>query len=378
MNGKFYIGQKSLSLTDYDKAAPITGVILWVDDDNCYQAGDDAGTVIENDCPYASQEMANNLLTMLNGYSYQGMSAVGARVSPTIELGDGVTVDGLYTQVAYQNVRFSTGEVVDVSAPGSEEILHEYKTEGDTTKQFSHQIAETRSQITKTAEEISLYVENAIQGLSSSFTVQLQEITGRIDGLDGNFSEISLTLDGLTVQDPSGTTLIKGSSIQTSTLYVDAANINGLIQASQLNLTGSITFGDLSSSVQGDINGAINTANDAYDLAYDNQLPSYIKSTYIDSTRVVSPTIEGGEIKGGTFANTSGSAYLEIGGSTYGDMIMWGSGNNRVFRIYDNVGGMTMSSYNNSIMNVDTTGTYPQGDWDFGGADVTGLYLRFS
>lgn len=378
MNGKFYIGQKSLSLTDYDKAAPITGVILWVDDDNCYQAGDDTGTVIENDCPYASQEMANNLLTMLNGYSYQGMSAVGARVSPTIELGDGVTVDGLYTQVAYQNVRFSTGEVVDVSAPGSEEILHEYKTEGDTTKQFSHQIAETRSQITKTAEEISLYVENAIQGLSSSFTVQLQEITGRIDGLDGNFSEISLTLDGLTVQDPSGTTLIKGSSIQTSTLYVDAANINGLIQANQLNLTGSITFGDLSSSVQGDINGAINTANDAYDLAYDNQLPSYIKSTYIDSTRVVSPTIEGGEIKGGTFANTSGSAYLEIGGSTYGDMTMWGSGNNRVFRIYDNVGGMDMSSYNNTIMNVDTTGTYPQGDWDFGGADVSGLYLRFS
>ena len=47
MNGKVFVGQKALSLTEYEKKAPISGVILWVDDENCYEAGDETGTVIE-------------------------------------------------------------------------------------------------------------------------------------------------------------------------------------------------------------------------------------------------------------------------------------------------------------------------------------------
>lgn len=301
MNGSVYVGQKALSLTEYEKTAPISGVILWVDDENCYEAGDETGTVIEQDCPYATQEMANNLLATLQGYSYQGLEANGAKVSPVAELGDGLTIGGLYTQLAYQNIRFSTGEVMDVSAPGSNETLHEYKTEGETTKQFNHQIAETRSIISKTSEEILLQVENELEGLSSSFSVQLDNITGRVNGLDGEFAELSLTLDGLTVTDSTGKTVINGSMIQTSNLYVNAANISGTLQANQINLTGAITWGDLDSDVEDRI-------NDAYNIAYDNQLPDYIKSTYIDSTRIESPEIYGGEI----YAVNGNGAYAKM------------------------------------------------------------------
>lgn len=301
MNGSVYVGQKALSLTEYEKTAPISGVILWVDDENCYEAGDETGTVIEQDCPYATQEMANNLLATLQGYSYQGLEANGAKVSPVAELGDGLTIGGLYTQLAYQNIRFSTGEVMDVAAPGSDETLHEYKTEGQTTKQFTHQIAETRSLISKTSEEILLQVENELEGLSSSFSVQLDNITGRVNGLDGEFAELSLTLDGLTVTDSTGKTVINGSMIQTSNLYVNAANISGTLQANQINLTGAITWGDLDSDVEDRI-------NDAYNTAHDNQLPDYIKSTYIDSTRIESPEIYGGEI----YAVNGNGAYAKM------------------------------------------------------------------
>lgn len=301
MNGSVYVGQKALSLTEYEKTAPISGVLLWVDDENCYKAGDETGTVIEQDCPYATQEMANNLLATLQGYSYQGLEANGAKVSPVAELGDGLTIGGLYTQLAYQNIRFSTGEVMDVSAPGSNETLHEYKTEGETTKQFNHQIAETRSIISKTSEEILLQVENELEGLSSSFSVQLDNITGRVNGLDGEFAELSLTLDGLTVTDSTGKTVINGSMIQTSNLYVNAANISGTLQANQINLTGAITWGDLDSDVEDRI-------NDAYNTAHDNQLPYYIKSTYIDSARIESPEIYGGEI----YAVNGNGAYAKM------------------------------------------------------------------
>lgn len=392
MNGSVYVGKKALSLTEYEKTAPISGVILWVDDDNCYEAGDETGTVIEQDCPYASQEMANSLLATLQGYSYQGLEASGAKVSPIAELGDGLTVDGLYTQLAYQNIRFSTGEVMDVAAPGSDETLHEYKTEGETTKQFNHQIAETRSIISKTSEEILLQVENELEGLSSSFSVQLDSITGRIDGLDGEFAELSLTLDGLTVTDSTGKTVINGSMIQTSNLYVNAANINGTLQANQINLTGAITWGDLDNSVQNDINDAISTAEDAYQLASGIELPSYIKDNYIDSTRIESPTIIAGEFYGNEFnvypqsgsqgsfnlygdtSQSSGFHMLEISyywgdgafvdfGSPAGAIARWEFGSTRFNGTTISFESGTDVSFNGAV--------------DFSRADVTGLYMVF-
>lgn len=392
MNGSVYVGQKALSLTEYEKTAPISGVILWVDDDNCYEAGDETGTVIEQDCPYASQEMANSLLATLQGYSYQGLEASGAKVSPIAELGDGLTVDGLYTQLAYQNIRFSTGEVMDVAAPGSDETLHEYKTEGQTTKQFTHQIAETKSLISKTSEEILLQVENELEGLSSSFSVQLDNITGRVNGLDGEFAELSLTLDGLTVTDSTGKTVINGSMIQTSNLYVNAANISGTLAANQINLTGAITWGDLDDSVQNDINDAISTAEDAYQIASGIELPNYIKDTYIDSARIESPTIIAGEFYGNEFnvypqsgsqgsfnlygdtSQSSGFHMLEISyywgdgafvdfGSPAGAIARWDFGTTRF-------NGTTISFEPGTNVSF-------SGDVDFSSANVTGLYMVF-
>lgn len=373
MNGSVYVGQKALSLTEYEKTAPISGVILWVDDENCYEAGDETGTVIEQDCPYATQEMANNLLATLQGYSYQGLEANGAKVSPVAELGDGLTIGGLYTQLAYQNIRFSTGEVMDVAAPGSDETLHEYKTEGQTTKQFTHQIAETKSLISKTSEEILLQVENELEGLSSSFSVQLDNITGRVNGLDGEFAELSLTLDGLTVTDSTGKTVINGSMIQTSNLYVNAANISGTLAANQINLTGAITWGDLDDSVQNDINDAISTAEDAYQIASGIELPNYIKDTYIDSARIESPTIIAGEFYGNEF-NVYPQSGNEGSFNLYGDTSA--SRGYHMLEIAYRWGGgayVNFSSPANAAATWDFSNTYYYGYIDFSGADVTGL-----
>ena len=282
MNGKVFVGQKALSLTEYEKTAPISGVILWVDDENCYEAGDETGTVIEQDCPYATQQMANNLLATLQGYSYQGLEANGAKVSPIAELGDGITVNGLYTQLAYQNIRFSTGEVMDVAAPGSDETLHEYKTEGETTKQFTHQIAETRSLISKTSEEILLKVENELEGLSSSFSVQLQKIQSQVTGLNGQVSSITQKVDNITLSVSNGSTsssislsvggvtvssqtiqmngLVTFTGLANGTTTIDGACIKtGTIEASRIdtdslyvnaaNITGSLTIGQLPNNV---------------------------------------------------------------------------------------------------------------------------------
>lgn len=336
MNGKVFVGQKALSLTEYEKTAPISGVILWVDDENCYEAGDETGTVIEQDCPYATQQMANNLLATLQGYSYQGLEANGAKVSPIAELGDGITVNGLYTQLAYQNIRFSTGEVMDVAAPGSDETLHEYKTEGETTKQFTHQIAETRSLISKTSEEILLKVENELEGLSSSFSVQLQQIQSQVTGLDGQVSSITQKVDNITLSVSNGSTsssislsvggvtvssqtiqmngLVTFTGLANGTTTIDGACIKtGTIEASRIdtdslyvnaaNITGSLTIGQLPNNVAttGDIPDRVSELLN--DEGYQTErgvveiIDGTVTADYVNALRITARTLQGREVE---------------------------------------------------------------------------------
>ena len=348
MNGKVFVGQKALSLTEYEKTAPISGVILWVDDENCYEAGDETCTVIEQDCPYATQQMANNLLATLQGYSYQGLEANGAKVSPIAELGDGITVNGLYTQLAYQNIRFSTGEVMDVAAPGSDETLHEYKTEGETTKQFTHQIAETRSLISKTSEEILLQVENELKGLSSSFSVQLQQIQSQVTGLDGQVSSITQKVDNITLSVSNGSTsssislsvggvtvssqtiqmngLVTFTGLANGTTTIDGACIKtGTIEASRIdtdslhvnaaNITGSLTIGQLPNNVAttGDIPDRVSELLN--DEGYQTErgvveiIDGTVTADYVNALRITARTLQGREVE-----------LLDSGGSKVGAM----------------------------------------------------------
>lgn len=372
MNGKVFVGQKALSLTEYEKTAPISGVILWVDDENCYEAGDETGTVIEQDCPYATQQMANNLLATLQGYSYQGLEANGAKVSPIAELGDGITVNGLYTQLAYQNIRFSTGEVMDVAAPGSNETLHEYKTEGETTKQFTHQIAETRSLISKTSEEILLKVENELQGLSSSFSVQLQQIQSQVTGLNGQVSSITQKVDNITLSVSNGSTsssislsvggvtvssqtiqmngLVTFTGLANGTTTIDGACIKtGTIEASRIdtdslyvnaaNITGSLTIGQLPNNVAttGDIPDRVSELLN--DEGYQTEwgvveiIDGTVTADYVNALRITARTLQGREVE-----------LLDSGGSKVGAMEIVNTNTGDGLTIGTNRGGIRIET----------------------------------
>lgn len=301
MSEKIFLGSNVGDLETGDVPANITRVNLSVDSDHYYTAGDDTGRAIEVTCPWGSQEMANSILASVSGKTYQPYTATDALLDPAAEIGDAVTLGGYYSVIADISTSFDRASAPTISAPGSDEIDDEYPYESRERRETNRQLAQTRALISKTSEEILLQVENELEGLSSSFSVQLDNITGRVDGLDGEFAELSLTLDGLTVTDSTGKTVINGSMIQTSNLYVNAANISGTLQANQINLTGAITWGDLDSDVEDRI-------NDAYNTAHDNQLPYYIKSTYIDSARIESPEIYGGEI----YAVNGNGAYAKM------------------------------------------------------------------
>lgn len=267
MSEKYYVGGDITSFVDNGKYKPISRVTLLVDDENSLTAGDDTGMEVIASCPHATQPMVNALLQAMKGYRYQAYEAGAANIDPAAELGDGVTVGGIYSPLS--KLSDDGRGYAGISSPGEAEMEDEYPSDGYITQEFNRKIAETRSLITKTSEEIMLKVE----------------------GIDGKYTEVKTTLDGLTVTDQSGTTKIKGSSIETESI---AANS---ISADKLNLTGQIAFSDLDAATQSSIYNANNNASSAINAVSAWQYPG---STYIDGSKIMTGTVMATKLLGGT------------------------------------------------------------------------------
>lgn len=267
MSDKYYVGGDITSFADNGKYKPISRVTLLVDDENSLTAGDDTGMEVIASCPHATQPMVNALLQTMKGYRYQAYEAGAANIDPAAELGDGVTVGGIYSPLSKlsDDGRGYSG----ISSPGEVEMEDEYPSDGYITQEFNRKIAETRSLITKTSEAIMLKVE----------------------GIDGKYTEVKTTLDGLTVTDASGTTKINGSSIKTDNLYVDAANIKGTLTADQIQ-TGSIRVGDLKDGSNYATKTYVDNNAGLSASEVDNAIATYIDSTSITAQKLRGQTVE--------------------------------------------------------------------------------------
>lgn len=250
-----YVGQRAASLTVSPQFEAITMVRVFVDDNNVYQAGTETGRVLEVDCPYGTQEMANIMLSQVEGFQYQPMTATDALADPALELGDAVNVGGVLATAVQTAITFDAMMAMDISAPGQEEIESEYPYVSKQVSQFNHDLAETRSLIAKTSEEILLEVSgqfDTVEDAISSIQINVDQINLRVEGVDTEMeelgtqvSEISLKMDSLT---------LSVSNAQTSsTLNLMAGSTQ--LSSAQITFTGFVTFSALSGAGQTEING---------------------------------------------------------------------------------------------------------------------------
>lgn len=313
LSEKIFLGSNVGELETGDVPANITRVNLSVDSDHYYTAGDDTGRAIEVTCPWGSQEMANSILASVRGKTYQPYTATDALLDPAAEIGDAVTVGGYYSVIADIFTSFDRASAPTISAPGSDEIDDEYPYESRERRETNRQIAQTRSIISKTSEEIRLLVEDEINEISTSFSVQIGEISARVDDAEGSIEVVVNTIDGLTVTDSSGTTKIKGSSIETESLKVSSANI-----------TGTLTIGQLPSTVaeKGDI--PKNTSDLFNDSGYQTAtgvttiVNGTVTTDYVNALGIsVNAANVYGTLKAGSI-NLNGLMAVMVGGSIYG------------------------------------------------------------
>lgn len=129
MSGKIFIGNAASSLTEADKLLPYSKVTV-TDGTNSYTSGDSSGRELTVNVPLLpsikGDTLAANILAAVKNYRYQPYEAADALLDPAAELGDGVTVGGIYGGIHAKTTTFSRLFRADVSAPAEEEIDNEY------------------------------------------------------------------------------------------------------------------------------------------------------------------------------------------------------------------------------------------------------------
>lgn len=338
LSDAIFLGQKAASM-ELDDAVSISRVNIDVDSEHYYTAGTDEGAIVNVQCPWGSEAMAQSILNAMSAYTYRPYTATDALLDPAAELGDAITVGGIYSIIASMDIDYNRASIAEIAAPGLDEIDDEYPYITQERKQTNKVLAQARSLIQKSSDEINLSVE----------------------ALSGEVNSLAVTLDGVTISGPGGTTLIKGSSIETDSLTVNAANISGTLSANQVNMTGSITWNDLSSGVQSNITSAQDAADEAQSTAdtVSNRVSSwtYPGSTQINGSSIMSGTVTASTLRGGTIQllNNSGSAAgtLSLASATSGSYsVQLSSG--AALRIKANSGVVWIEGSTGAYVNVAT------------------------
>lgn len=205
---KTYLGRRLAEFSPGIASKPISKVELLNDNgDVVGVSGSDTGRTLTALQPDGTNAMAAAILAKVSGYKHVGYEGSKALLDPAVELGDAVTVDGLYVPLIALDMTFDPLLAPDISAPDADELDDEYPYKSPTQRQIERNLAKAKALITKTSEEINLKVE----------------------GLDGRVSDVTQTVDGISLSVTSSSSP-DGETTAKITLKVGPNNYTGYIK----------------------------------------------------------------------------------------------------------------------------------------------------
>ncbi len=176
---------------------------------------------------------------------------------------------------------------------------------------------------------------------------------------------------------PTGLITINGQVSMSIGSTINWANVNNTNISSNPAYKKAVDAYNMADEAYTEAEAAYERANRAYKMADSIEIPRYIRSTYIDSTTIKAPVIEGGEFYGSEFNVIAGEDYGSFNlygpyGSSRFHMfaIEYYEGDAPYIDIYSPCGGyITIGQRRRGIV-------YFDGVVDFSGAEIRGLSVR--
>lgn len=196
------IGKEAQNIDIAEPLQPYSGVrlIVGVDDNGdplVYIRGNESGRVLEVENPFGTQAMANAIFESVRGYQYRPLYADGALLNPAAEIGDAVSVNGVYSGIYTRSTTYGRLMASDISAPTNEEVIHEFNIPTPEERKFQRLNYDMQSQFKITSAEIEAKVSKTSPQGQISFGWSLQDNQWRVFNQSGNI--LRATASGLEV-----------------------------------------------------------------------------------------------------------------------------------------------------------------------------------
>ena len=193
------IGKQIESMDTSPQFQPYSGVEIIVNEEESIFVGDRTGRVLQIENPWGTREQAQIILSSLNstGFQYQPYTATNALLNPAAEIGDGVTINGIYSGIYKLSRNYGALMSADISAPQDEEVDHEYPYEPQQDRIYKREIGEAKAQIRINQESIEAEVLRAseMEGtLSSRISQNATEINAKVSQTGGDNSSFGWSL----------------------------------------------------------------------------------------------------------------------------------------------------------------------------------------
>lgn len=193
------LGKQIESMDTSPQFQPYSGVEITVNEEESIFVGNRTGRVLEISNPWGTREQAQAILDSLNstGFQYQPFSASGALLNPAAELGDGVTINGIYSGIYKMSRNYGALMSANIEAPQDEEVDHEYPFEPQQDRIYKREIGEAKAQIRINQENIEAEVLRATESegtLSSLIQQNATSINAKVSQTGGNNSSFGWSL----------------------------------------------------------------------------------------------------------------------------------------------------------------------------------------
>ena len=292
-------------------------------------------------------------------------------------------ISELITDPVYVRLEDAEGNIASLTLTAENLTVRMEDAEGNlsvlqqTASSLTVRISDAEGNISvlqQTATSLTSRISDA-EGNLSILQQTATSLTSRISDAEGNISSLIQTVDSITLSVSNGSTssyislsidgvvvasqniymsgLVTYTGLAGGTTTIDGACIKtGTIDANRLNLSGAITFSDLSSDVRNDINTVSRW--------------TYSGTTYIDGAQIMTGTVSASTLEGGSVN------LLNYAGGTVGILTMTGASSSSYAIDLTSFGALRLTGRSGDVFlqSGDTTYLHIMGDLVVGFANL--------
>ena len=228
------INEKAKTLHASDAFDTISKVLVYTDENNAYEYGNETGRTLIYDCPVANRNSAYVLSTKLHFRTpYRPYEAEGTLLNPAAEIGDAASFTNVYSGIYNRKVNFGALMAADISAPTDEEINNEFKFVTPLERKFERKTDKLQAGIQVNENGILQWASR-----TSDVENNVAALEIRADGIESRVSKTEVD-----VADNSSTIKQTSDKLEAEVKRLDknGASLSSAIQVQAGRITQAIT-----------------------------------------------------------------------------------------------------------------------------------------